>query len=244
MTGELLGSAPGETRAVTVSEIDLASEKEAPRERGNGAVAILLATAAVVAAIIGARASMVSSDANDSWQSALRTEVKRSAAAMNDVQTLYQEDLPTAIRVLQAEILSERLAAGEAGQTPAVGQALQMEAGVQTQLVKLMSPSSGLTSSTAYALPSGGYDLGKRLADIRAKSPGMLALDPDGLEKTGDRSADKAVLLTLALFPTSLCALFAVLAQPLRRFRRGLLAGGLATLVVGVVMALGVEVLA
>jgi len=42
-----------------------------------------------------------------SWQSSLRTEVKRSAAAMNDVQELYQTDLPTATEILRAQILPQ-----------------------------------------------------------------------------------------------------------------------------------------
>ena len=82
MPGEPFEQATIETPAVAVSEIEVASH-----DRGYGGVAVLLAIAAVVAAIIGASASMISGSASDSWQSALRTEVKRSAAAMNDVQT-------------------------------------------------------------------------------------------------------------------------------------------------------------
>ena len=238
MTGEMLERATTETPEVAVSEMAVAS-----RDRGNGGVAILLAIAAVVAALIGARASMVSSDANDAWQSALRTEVKRSAAAMDDVQSLYQQDLPKAIEILRAQILTERLQAAQAGQTPAVAHALEVEAGVQTLLVQTLLSDSRLSDSK-YALPSGGFDLGKRLADIRAASPNLVALDPDALQARGDALAQKALLLTLALLPTSLCALFGVLAQPLRRYRRALLGSGSVALAIGVVMALGVEVLA
>jgi hypothetical protein len=225
--------------AVDVSEMEVASH-----DRGYGGVAVLLAIAAVVAAIIGARASMVSSDANDSWQSALRTEVKRSAAAMNDVQTLYQSDLPTAIEVLKAQILTSELQAAEPGQSPAVQQALEVEASVQSQLAVALSSGAELPSDSTYALPSGGYDLGKRLADIRSRNANLVALDPNSLQATGDGLAQKALLLTLALIPTSLCALLGVLAQPLRRHRRALLGSGVVALAVGVVMAIGAEVLA
>jgi len=216
----------------------------ASHDRGYGGVAVLLAIAAVVAAIIGASASMISSSANDSWQSALRTEVKRSAAAMNDAQTLYQSDLPTAIEVLKAQILARELQAAEPGQSPAVQQALQIEASVQSQLAASLSSGAQLPSDPAYALPSGGYDLGKRLADIRSENAQLVALDPDSLQATGDGLAQKALLMTLALIPTSLAALLGVLAQPLRRYRRALLGSGVVALAIGVVMALGVGVLA
>ncbi len=239
MPGELFERATTETPVVAASEMEVAS-----RDRGYGGVAILLAVAAVVAAIIGARASMVSSDANDSWQSALRTEVKRSAAAMNDVQALYQSDLPTAIEVLKAQILARELQAAEAGQSPAVQQALEVEASVQSQLAVALASGAELASDPAYALPSGGFDLGKSLADIRSTNPQLLALDPDSQEAAGDSLAQKALLLTLALIPTGLCALLGVLAQPLRRYRKVLLGSGVVALAVGVVMAIGVEVLA
>jgi hypothetical protein len=249
MTEDLFEPAATELPAIE-EEVALESEggarrgSGARRERGNGAVAILLATAAVLAAIIGARASMVSSDANDSWQRALRTEVKRSAGAMNDARSLYQTDLPVAIEILQARLRQERLQAAEAGQSPAIAKALTIEASVEAQLLTILSSSSDLAKDPAYALPSGGFDLARRLADIRARSPDILALNPDGLESAGDRLADKAVRLTFALIPTGLCALLGVMAQPLRRYRRPLLASGAIALAVGLVMFVGIEVLA
>ena len=239
MTGEMLEPATAEAPSIAASEIALGV-----RERGHSGVAILLALAAVAAAVIGARASMVSSDANDSWQSALRTEVKRSAAAINDVQSLYLNDLPVAVQVLRAKELAESMQAAQAGQTPAVQRALALEASVDGQLVDALTSSSDLAGGSAYALPAGGYDLGKRLADIRARSPDLVALNPDAIEATGDRLAQKALLLTFALIPTGLCALLGVLAQPLRRYRRQLLGSGIVALCAGVAMAVGVEVLA
>jgi hypothetical protein len=236
--GELLEPTESES-AVAVSEMAVASP-----ERGHGGVAILLTTAAVVAAIIGARVSMVSSEASDSWQSALRTEVKRSAAAMDDVRYLYQTELPVAIRILQARLVQSELQAAAATTTGPVGEALQVEADVQAGIVSGLISSSTLASKPDYALPSGGFDLAKRLADLRAQNPDLVALDPDGLETAGDKLANKAELLTLALLPTSIGAFLGVLAQPFKRRRGLLLAAGSAALAVGALMALGVEVLA
>ena len=237
MSRELAESTPSQSPAVSISEIAVAGH-----ERGNGRVAILLTIAAVVAAVIGVRASMVSNQANDSWQSALRTTEKRAAGGMNDVQTLYQWELPMAVKVLQARILAQQLASAAPGQSPSIEQALNVEAGVQGQMSESLTQ-VGLTGD-AYALPSGGFDLGKRLADLRSANTQLANLDPDSLLATGDGLAHKAVLLTYGLLPTSLGALLGVLAQPLRRYRTVLLGGGSAAVVAGAVVALAVEVLA
>lgn len=216
-------------------------------QRGNGTVAVLLAIAAVVAALVGARASVVSSNASDVWQSALRAEVKRSAGATNDASLLYLTEFPPAVRVLSARMLADALRAAEAGQSKAVVEALELEAALQLQLVGLLSATTPLSAESAYVLPSGGFDLGKRLAAIRSEGSvgsDLLALDPDSLVATGDQLADKATLLTYALILISLCALLGILAQPVRRYRRMLLAAGVVALVCGVAMALAVEVLA
>jgi hypothetical protein len=213
-------------------------------ERGHGGVAVLLATAAVVAAIIGARASMVSSAASESWQSALRTEVKRSAGAMEDVRYLYQTEMPVAIRILQARLVQGELQVAAAATTGPAREALLLEADVQAGIIDGLTSSSNLAGKAAYALPSGGFDLGKRLADLRAQNPALVTLDPDGLEVAGDNLAHKADLLTLALLPTSIGAFLGVLAQPFKRRRGLLLAAGSAALAMGVIVALGVEVMA
>jgi len=89
-------------------------------------------------------------------------------------------------------------------------------------------------------LASGGLDLGKRLAVLRAKSPDLLTLNPDGLEAAGDKLAHKAELLMMALLPTSAAAFLGVLAQPFRRRRLILLRLGSAALAGGAIMALAV----
>ena len=215
------------------------------RQPGSGAVALVLAAAAVAAAIVGAFASIISNDAANSWQSALRTEVKRSAAALNDVSYLYLFELPGAARVVSARLAADALSGAGAGQGREVAQALETEAAVQAQIVDLLSASTPLTETSAYLLPSGGLDVGRRLADIRAsgpEGPELLALDPESLVAAGDRLGRKASLLTFALIPISLSALLGILAQPLRRCRARLLLGGLAALAGGSLMALIVGV--
>jgi hypothetical protein len=241
MAGELVEPIVTESREIVVTEIGGAN-----REHGHAGVAILLTVAAIVAALIGVGAALTSSSASDSWQSALRTDVKRSAGAMEDVRYMYQAELPIAIRIVQARIFQSELLAASQGESGATKQALLMEASVQAQIVSALEPSSVLAAKAEYTLASGGLDLGKRLATLRAQNPSMLTLDPDNLEATGDRLAHKAELLMMALLPTSTAAFLGVLAQPFRRRRLLLLRLGSAALAVGAIMALAVffEVLA
>jgi hypothetical protein len=236
MAREPFQSSSPQSQAVAASEITVAD-----REGGTGRIALLLTVAAVVAAVIGARAAMISSQAGDEWQSSLRTTEKRAASVMNDVRSMYQGELPMAVRILQAQLLAQQLASAAPGQSPDVERALNVEAGVQAQMSDGL-PKTALTEG-AYALPSGGFDLGERMADLRASS-GLSNLDPEGLLAGGDQLAHKAVLLTYALLPTSLGALLGVLAQPLRRYRTYLLGSGTAFVAAGGVVALAVEVLA
>jgi hypothetical protein len=242
MPGQEFEGTTSESRAIVVSEITVSPEPA--EERGHGGVAILLTIAAVVAALIGFRAAIVSSSASDSWQSALRTEVKRSAGAMEDVRYLYQAELPIAVRIAEARVIQAEMLAAAQGESGVTKQALLMEASVQAQIVSALSSSSDLATRTEYALASGGLDLGKRLADLRARSPELLALDPDGLEAAGDRLANKAELLMLALIPTSAAAFLGVLAQPFKRRRSLFLRLGAVALAGGAIMAVAVEVMA
>jgi hypothetical protein len=227
------------SRSATIAGSDAG---DATRHRGHPGVAVLLASAALLAGVISIGASIASSAAGDSWQAALRMEVKRSAGAMNDGTNLYQAELPIANRILEARTLSTELKAAALSAPAPVRDELLAEARIQDSIVGLAG-SLDLTAET-YRLPSGGYDLGKRLADLRATAPDLLALDPDAMQAAGDRQANKALLLTYTLLPTGAAAIFGVLAQPFLLRRRLLLSVGTSLVVFGAAAALGVEALA
>jgi hypothetical protein len=241
MTGEILEATAVESGAVAVADI-VVPEPEV--KHGHGGVATLLTVAAIVAAIIGFRAAVISSSASNDWQSALRTEVKRSAAAMEDVRQLYVTELPMAVRILEARTAQAELLAAAQQQSGAARTALVMEASVQSQIITALSPSSDLATNANLSGGSGGFDLAKALAALRSQSPDLVALNPDRLQASGDELAHKAQLMTLALIPTSFAALLGVLAQPLMRRRTLLLRLGTVVLAGGAVMALAVELVA
>jgi hypothetical protein len=205
-------------------------------------VAALLAVAAVLAALITARASFLTSDASGGWQRALRTEVQRSAGALEDVRYLYQSELPLAMTVETARSRSKAAQDAAATATGAVRTRLLFEAAVYDKTATSLEPASELSTDPAYTLPDGGYDLAKRLSDLRNRAPELLALDPDGLVAGGDILADKARRITLSTFPISLGVLAGALAQPFARWRRLLVALGSVAVGLGALMWLVMEV--
>jgi hypothetical protein len=211
---------------------------------GQAAVAVLLALAAVVAAIVGTRASLLAGQASGQWQGSLRTEIKRTAIGVHNVAYMYDYELTLAVRCLQADMYQQALETAAETATGAEQQALRAEAAVQAEVATQLKQVSELASSEKYQLPGGGFDLGLRLADNRNEYPEFVALDPTSLREEGDKLSGKAELMTLALIPASLAALLAVLAQPFRRGRRWLLAAGAVALVAAVAVGLGVEFLA
>lgn len=211
---------------------------------GHRGVAVLLGLAAILAATIGVRATALSSNATDAWQSALRTEVKRSAGVLEDVRYLYQDELPPVVTILGARTKESELRAAAAKESGATADAVTREADVQAGLLAVIAPTYEFATHPAYALPGGGVNLGLRLSDVRAQNPDLVALNPDAMQVTGDALAAKAAAMTLPLLPIGFSALFAALAQPFARRRRYLLAAGSAALAFGAVAAAAVELLA
>ncbi|HEY5434241.1 MAG TPA: hypothetical protein VIK13_03340 [Candidatus Limnocylindrales bacterium] len=216
---------------------------EGHRDEGHRGVAILLGMAAILATIVGVRATALSSDASDTWQSALRTEVKRSAGALADIRYLYMTEVPPVVTILGDRMQEAELRAAAARETGAVAQTLTREADVKASVVSAISTSYELATHPAYALPGGGVNLGLRLSDLRNQDPDLVALDPDALQAAGDALGLKAEAMTLPLLPIGLAALFGALAQPFAGRRRLLLALGAGALALGALTAAAVEVL-
>lgn len=216
---------------------------DASGEHGARSVALLLGAAAVLAAIIGARAAALSSEAGDHWQEALRTETKRAAAALEDTRVVYSEELRPALQVVEARLLRDEMEAAAAAAPGAAARALRIETEVQAAVIDTIERTSELATAPEYALPGGGVDLGRRLADARMAKPDVVALDPDAAMAAGDARAALAIRMMLALLPVSVAALLGALAQPFARRRRILLGAGLAALGAGAAAALAVELL-
>jgi hypothetical protein len=199
-------------------------------------VALLLAAAAVAAAILATWASFTTSSASSNWQAAVRAEIRRSTATVEDVRRTFGDDASLAYEITQAQVRGEEfLAAAEAATDPAIVAALEREAAIQAGVVETLLPSSEVAADPKYALPGGGYDLIQRLADSRARFPELLVIDPDVDQAAGDRLSHRATLIVATGIPVGITLMLGALAKAFGRFRRPLLAAGSAALGLAVI---------
>jgi hypothetical protein len=210
---------------------------------GHRGIALLLAATAIAAAIVAAMSSGLASQAGDAWQSALRQDAKRAAAATSDIQFIYQTEVPQAVAVLGARLQEARLREAALTATAPVAAALTTEADAQKGVAEAIGASVPLVADDTYLLPDGARNLSQRLADRRAETPDLVAINPETALAEGDALAAQASSMTLALWPFAFAAMLGALAEPFRRQRRLLLALGTASLGLGVLVALAAGVL-
>ena len=224
-------------RAASVAWHAMTSSAGPDSDTSDRGVALLIAVAAVVVAFITLVAVRVSGDASSSWQSALRQEVARGAAAVEDIRYVYGVEAPAAFQVAIGEVQAEeyRVAAGSSA-APEIRSRLEARAQVLDMAVGVIKPSIEMATQ-AYALSSGGYDTLKRLSEQLA-DPERVPRDPDGAMATGDEAAARSVRLVNSIVAVAFAFLFGALAQAFRRPRRVLLACGWVALGGGLAVAL------
>lgn len=214
-------------------------------EGGPGpGVAILLAAAAVATAVIGGRAAFMSADASSNWQASVRSQVKQAAAYVEDIRYLYTVETPQAVQVAEAQARAKELAAAARSSTGQNQSLLTVEQSIAANVAGTLSPNFALTADPKYQLPGGGFDVTRRLADIRNENPALVALDPGGIARVGDHFALRSIRLVACTVLVAGAFLFGALAQGFRRLRRPFLGVGTLLLAAGVVAAVVVEVVA
>jgi hypothetical protein len=235
-------------QAVMTAESAGAGGTDTPKEPlrfsrpGSRAIATMLAIAAILAAIITTRASMLSGQASDGWQTALRNEVKRSAAVSEDVRYVYQHVVPLEMTIETARVREEAMRK-ELASHPEAAARLNLEIEALEQVQENLRGASLMSDYTDVALPSGGFHLGNVLAQTRNMNPDLVAIDPDVNSAAGDAAAVKARRVALAVVPISVGVLFGALAEPVVRRRRWMLWIGAAFVATGAVAWIGVELL-
>lgn len=210
------------------------------RGSGSRTVAVLLALAAILAAVVSARAGLYASDATSAWTAAVGIEQKRGALLLADVRDVYGAQADQALMVATARLRAEQLRAGMDGAAPEVVVGLEIEARVHDAVATLGSGGESplrIFSDPVYLLPSGAYDLPNVLADARAALGAELAADPAAAFADGDRAAARSQLLLALTIPIACVFLAGALAQAWRRFRRPLLAAGWVVLAAAAVPA-------
>lgn len=214
---------------------------DAGKDKGSRAVVLLLAAAALVAALITGRASLLGSDATSAWQSSVSAEQKRGALLLEDASYTYTVEGDLAFMIATAQIRAQELRAAAEGKAPEVAARLVAEAQVQQQVVDLISTSSEVVSNARYVLPDGGYDLQLRLADRRRELGEDLTIDPVAVVAAGDAAAERATQLMATNLLIGMAFLLGALAQALLPWRRMLLVLGWASLSVAATIAIVLE---
>lgn len=202
----------------------------------------MLTVAAVIAAVIATRASLLTSSAGADWASSVREEVKLGAAMLEDVRFVYNVEATQGFRITIARVRAEELRRRAEDASGGVRAFLLREARTQEMVAEALLSSSEIAQDPKYATEDGGFDLGRRLADTRAEHPDLVAVDPDATQAAGDERADAGVRMVTATIPVGLAFLFGAFAQAHPRRRRGLLVAGWVTLGLSAILAVVLEV--
>ena len=204
-------------------------------------MALLLALAATVAAVLGARAAVVSSAASEVWQTAVREEVKRSAALVEDVRYVYAVEAAVALRAAAAAVEADELRQSADSLGDAAKSAAESAAFVRQTSADALAGAFDLTKDPRYHAGD-GYDVAARLADVRNQHPELVALDPDMTMDMGSEESRRGWRLVAATILAAVAFLCGSLAQGFPRYRLPLTVAGFAFVALASAVAILVEV--
>jgi hypothetical protein len=219
------------------------TDKHTGEPEHHRGVVFLLSAAAVLAAIVGARASILSADASTAWQEGTRAKVKEAAAYVESIRYIYGVEVPRAVLVTEVRFRIDELSkipkAGTFSKT--TQRAMAIEKKTQEEVLDQISSASILGTDPQYRTPE-GFDPVQMLIDERESFPELLEVDPHHDKEEGDRKGDQAIGLISATIPVALAFLCGSLARGFPRRRRIWLVAGGVFLVASVVWAIYAEV--
>ena len=200
---------------------------------GTKGTALLLAAAAVTAAVVGAVASVASSQASGAWQVAVRRQLEQADAIRVGLDQLYLRETPQALAVAAARWRAEELGSAADARADADRAAVLAEASKEAALGdRLAAGGSPLVASPTYLTPA-GLDTGRRLAELRQAAPVGPPVPPRWQAK-GDAAAHRAIALMAATIPVGVAFLLGALSGVFPTQRRRFVGGGAACLAVAV----------
>lgn len=202
---------------------------------------MLLAVAAAAIAIVGTRAALLSDSAQELAHQSLREDVQRSAAIVEDVRAVYQDEFFFALQTAEARIHGLELRR-QARRTPENIRRLLTAQGLTEGVAAAVGLERvPLTRERKYEIGFAQYDLAQRLADLRAEHPRLVALDPDETNARGAENDEAASLLVGTTVLLALAFLSGALAHGFPRLRTSLLGVGYGCVGLGLGAALLVE---
>ncbi|CAM5366862.1 hypothetical protein SALBM135S_08513 [Streptomyces alboniger] len=181
---------------------------------------------ALIAVIVGATllATWQLSRSSGAYQEAMRQEIRRQAAMVEDIRAVYADEGPQALRAAAAEARAD-------GLRPIrhAGRLAASEYVLAAQTAFHLPRSAGrndLLGNAAYRHEGLGYDLPRRLADVQRRSPGLYEPAPDARMRDGDRWAARGTASAAGGALVVLAAMCAATVLRPRRWRRTPTASG------------------
>ena len=219
------------------------AEPPAPAEpAARRGVAILLATAALVAAVIGGRVAFRSFTATTLWQQSVREETKRAAAYVETLRYVYTSEQPLAFALSEARFRSEELAKMLPTLSGTDRPPVELEQVLQSYLSSgPLAESSPLFNEPKYQSDK-GFDITRRLADQLNEHPDLLAIDPERTRAAGNKASAHAIRLMATTIIVGFAFMCGTLAQGFARRRQAFLLAGTVLLIIGTASAAVVEV--
>lgn len=183
----------------------------------------------VLIALTVTAAALLSSHAAGEWSSALREEIKRSAATLETLEYVYGDEAPQAFQIAIAETRARQLRRHAV--TPSTGGALAVaEATTETQVAghlrQAHRATGGLVDGDRYQLADGGFDVARRVGDVQRAGGEPISLDPDRTQARGDRARHAATVISALVFPLILGYLMVAVRNQRRRQSRRTSGGG------------------
>jgi hypothetical protein len=195
----------------------------------------------VLAVIAGFRASTVDGQGSGDTTKAIRGDNKRGEEIRQDAGFLYAEDAPLAYQIAEAQIRSEEAAKAAADQSGITADLLKAEAAAQGGVAALLV-NGRLVNTPAQAVELDGAALMARMAELRARTPELTAIDVEGLVADAQDARKESSLLTAALIPFGFALLMGACAQAFIHRRRLLVAVGWGFAVAGAASAIAISV--
>lgn len=153
------------------------------------------------------------SQAGGAYQVAVREEIKRQTAELEDIRQVYGAEAPQAFQVASAQAEADLLRPLRYD-----GRLAASEYTLASQTAFGLRRSTGMKDALFEA--GRGYDVPRRLAEVQAESPDLYGLDPAGRLREGDRWAAWALGSLAVAAAAVLAAVAAASVLRPRRWRR------------------------
>lgn len=152
----------------------------------------------VLVALLLGGATYAANQATDDWQQSTTEEIKWSASALEQLRFVYLDEAADAALIARWEnravVLREHAVNGGAGLLSAEAEAARRTA---EQKVLGLNGANSLVAEK-FRLPGGGFDVVRRLAELRQQETGAATESARSLLDDGDRSSFVATVLTSA----------------------------------------------